>query len=197
MPAISLRKVTPELNRKTLSKSWAVNERSEVKNQNHKLFSEKQINPVIGTSTQLNVHELHSGVKLEIQQTWKRHSLRKKRTDINWNSSVLWNMLSLSPKQLLLSSEHPFYIVVHFLLNGSSWTHLLSSSFYPLLLTFLLTRAMPTWSVGDRTGSKCLWVRKFWSELFASFFLASSTQESNEESAGFFSVEDSYKTCYI
>lgn len=131
MPAISLRKVTPELNRKTLSKSWAVNERSEVKKQNHKLLSEKQINPVIGTNAQLNVHELYSGIKREIQQTWKRHSQRKKRININRNSSLLWNVLSLSPKQLLLSSEHPSYIIVHFLLHGSSWTHFLSSFLSP------------------------------------------------------------------
>lgn len=131
---------------------------------------------MIGTNAQLNVHKLYSGVKREIQQTWKRHSQRKKRININRNSSLLWNVLSLSPKQLLLSSEHPSYVIVHFLLHGSSWTHFFVQFPQPLLLTFLLTRPMPSGSAGDRTGSKCSWVRKFWSELFASFFLASSTQ---------------------
>lgn len=51
MPAISLGKVTSELNRKTPSKGEAVNEKSEVKKQTHKLFFEKQINSLLGTNT--------------------------------------------------------------------------------------------------------------------------------------------------
>lgn len=148
-------KVTSELNRKTLSKCQGVNERSEVRKQNYKLHSEKQISPLLGTLNWMYRSFIRGkvGNTADLEKTFTgRKGLIQTEIHLCFGISFLY-----APDNycLLTTKAHSSHILLYFLLNGSSWTHLSFCSLCPLLLATCLARDMPIGSVGNRAGSKC------------------------------------------